>query len=159
HTDGSPVTGWQYFMNTTSQSIGIIALFILLVEINYQYLFKRIRLPLFIGSSIATGLVSYTVFLYFDQIRLAQKGILAATEPVLFMAAYAFFYSLIRDYFRQVLHKKDIRIQQSENELNALKAQLNPHFLFNSLNYLYGTALKEEAPKTAEGIDRLSEML
>jgi LytS/YehU family sensor histidine kinase len=45
-------------------------------------------------------------------------------------------------------------------ELDRLRAQghsaLSPHFLFNSLNNLYGTALTENSPQTAERIEQLS---
>ncbi|PTS92074.1 hypothetical protein DBR11_27640 [Pedobacter sp. HMWF019] len=75
------------------------------------------------------------------------------------MAAYAFIYAIVRDYYHQNKNRKLNRIQQADNELHALKAQLNPHFLFNALNYLYGTALKEKAPDTAEGIDIMSDMM
>ena len=48
--------------------------------------------------------------------------------------------------------------QKKEAELSALKNQLNPHFLFNTLNNLYALAI-EKSDKTPEVIERLSEML
>lgn len=55
------------------------------------------------------------------------------------------------------------RLQQLQREkltteLTALKAQINPHFLFNSLNNLYALALDQDS-RTPEIILRLSEMM
>lgn len=48
---------------------------------------------------------------------------------------------------------------KSDAHLNFLKSQINPHFLFNALNTLYGTALQENAERTGEGIQKLGDMM
>ena len=48
--------------------------------------------------------------------------------------------------------------EKTASELNFLKAQINPHFLFNTLNNLYGLALKK-SDKTPEIIMRLSDIM
>ena len=48
--------------------------------------------------------------------------------------------------------------QKRTAELTALKHQLNPHFLFNTLNNLYALALKK-SDQTTEVIEKLSDML
>lgn len=48
---------------------------------------------------------------------------------------------------------------KSDANLNFLKSQINPHFLFNALNTLFGTALQENAERTGEGIQKLGDMM
>lgn len=56
----------------------------------------------------------------------------------------------------QILKKE---LGKSDASLNFLKSQINPHFLFNALNTLFGTALQENAERTGEGIQKLGDMM
>lgn len=59
---------------------------------------------------------------------------------------------LIRDnYQKQILVK--------ETQLSTLQAQINPHFLYNTLNSIYWMAKKAEDPRLADMIDSLSSLL
>lgn len=51
------------------------------------------------------------------------------------------------------------QLGKSQANLTLLRSQINPHFLFNTLNSLYGTALQENAEKTSEGIQKLGDMM
>ncbi len=58
------------------------------------------------------------------------------------------------------LEKKilEAQLKLKEQELNYLKIQIHPHFLFNTLNTMYGFALKK-ADETPEMILKLSNLL
>lgn len=55
--------------------------------------------------------------------------------------------------------RNELEVENVSSELTLLKSQINPHFLFNSLNTVYGLALNEESPKTAHAVQQLSEMM
>ncbi|MBE9584085.1 histidine kinase [Mucilaginibacter sp. JRF] len=55
------------------------------------------------------------------------------------------------------------RLKQTESErlsaqIASLKSQINPHFLFNTLNNIYATAI-DTSPMAADMVDKLSEMM
>lgn len=48
---------------------------------------------------------------------------------------------------------------KSKADLQLLRSQINPHFLFNALNTLYGTAMLDGSQRTADGIQKLGDMM
>jgi LytS/YehU family sensor histidine kinase len=67
-------------------------------------------------------------------------------------------YSLRKDKILQ-LRGVQQELVKSKADLQFLRSQINPHFLFNVLNTLYGTALQENAETTADGIQKLGDMM
>jgi len=57
------------------------------------------------------------------------------------------------------LHGLKTELGRSSANLDFLRSQINPHFLFNALNTLYGTSLQENAERTGEGIQKLGDMM
>lgn len=48
---------------------------------------------------------------------------------------------------------------KTDAELKYLKAQIHPHFLFNSLNSVYAMCIEEEAPQSGKAVLQLSNMM
>lgn len=70
------------------------------------------------------------------------------------IAALAYFIH----YLKQSEQLKTLKEQQLMSELNYLKAQLQPHFFFNTLNNIYALAL-DQSKDTAPMVAKLAEMM
>jgi len=77
---------------------------------------------------------------------------------IFFMACASSIYKIINDWSQQRREKVDLQRQTLKSELNFLRSQINPHFLFNTLNSLYALTLKK-SDKAPEIVLRLSEMM
>lgn len=62
------------------------------------------------------------------------------------------------DYFTMRKQQEQLLRRTAEAELNLLKAQVQPHFLFNTLNNIYFVA-QRESPATATLLERLSNIM
>lgn len=62
------------------------------------------------------------------------------------------------DWFSFQQKTRDLENSQLKTELAFLRSQLNPHFLFNTLNSLYALAIKRSAD-TPGGIMQLSQLM
>ncbi len=62
------------------------------------------------------------------------------------------------EWFELEAQRKEIENEKLTSELNFLKAQINPHFLFNTLNNLYYLAYTK-SDNTTEVISKLSQMM
>jgi two-component system, LytTR family, sensor kinase len=71
------------------------------------------------------------------------------------------FFGIIKHFydFRKLKEaEQKLRIEKQESELNYLRSQTNPHFLFNTLNNIYSLA-RDKSDLAAESVLRLSGIL
>lgn len=89
----------------------------------------------------------------FFYVRIISNAFDTTIKTVAFVAIFA-----VQNKIETDAKNKKLEREQLEAELNFLKAQINPHFLFNSINNIY--VLIEEDKKTAsETLLRFSELL
>mgnify|MGYP000026462280 FL=1 len=118
----------------------------------------------FIVLSIFFGLV-FSNFMKSDDITPITKGFLFIILGVYFVIFIVITFGMFIHNYKQSIKNEDLKnkflqtqLQLKEQELKFLKMQIHPHFLFNSLNTIYGFALKKE-DKAPEMILKLSNLL
>lgn len=113
---------------------------------------------------LATFLISIPFTLLY-QVTLGSKS-----QPLLFIVtsiALQWLIAIPAARFSFGREKEQLqRLARLENELNRthydlelLRMQIQPHFLFNTLNAIYGTAIQEKAGKTAASIQLLGDIM
>ena len=105
--------------------------------------------------TIGIGLNIYTPLIIYDSIEHALEAQMA------YSMGAVFFFGIIRHFYNYTKLKQaaqQLRIEKQAAELNYLKSQTNPHFLFNTLNNIYSLA-RDKSDLAPESILRLSKML
>lgn len=62
-------------------------------------------------------------------------------------------------YLNKILKIKEMENKQLKDELSLLKAQVHPHFLFNTLNNLYGLITQDQNQKACEITLKLADLM
>lgn len=126
-------------------AIGVLLLIVVFGRV--RYLLEEVILYHFTGQHNYFEESRKFLFYTFDNSYFAVKGILYSTLVY-------FFFEFATNQTR--IHK--LEIDYNKAELSLLKSQLEPHFLFNTLNAFY-TDLVDDKPKIAKDILRLCQLL
>jgi sensor histidine kinase YesM len=88
------------------------------------------------------------------------RPILSAGNIVLFLLVFVFSTGIkvINQWLRSEQRNKEIANEKLKAELSFLKAQINPHFLFNTLNNIYALA-SAQSEQTAAAVMKLSSIM
>ena len=78
------------------------------------------------------------------------------TVILVYVTSILFYIAL--NFFKLKRKQEQLQKRHAEAELNLLKAQVQPHFLFNTLNNIYFVA-QRESPATAVLLEQLSQIM
>lgn len=168
---------WGFFVllfglqNPTADSNDYFALFVILgvsalvVYVNLYWLVpqvffrkKHIAYSIFVVLNIGLGALtlwflipsgngSYVISFFQHFVNLAFLVVITSSFKI----------------YRAYLHKKELLIitenEQLKTEISLLKSQVNSHFLFNTLNNLYGLIVKGQNKRASEVTLRLSDLM
>lgn len=104
---------------------------------NYYHFMQQDSLAILSGRVLTLGIV-YQLFVFI-------------CLPVFIKIAMA--------YLQQYIQKISLQAENVQLEFNFLKAQVHPHFLFNTLNNIYALILQDRKNESAETVARLSHFM
>ena len=157
----------QSFVNETIN----VCFYIVVVYINLLYLFpqylKRGHYWTYLLLLIAVAVIFTPLKLVLKYMIFANEG--SVREEIL-ENLYAYFFStflvaglstvgkIMVDWIVSNRQRSKVANESMQSELRFLKSQINPHFLFNTLNSLYALTLKKD-DKAPDIVIKLSEMM
>lgn len=142
-----------------------------------NYLFTK-KYKLFILYGVYTLIVSsyliivaiFVCFIFLSNLKVENMALMSRNFWFILVLIYLVvglvsFVSLLQHNFKTISKNKELQnkiletqLQIKNQELQYLKKQIHPHFLFNTLNTIYGFALKQSID-TPEIILKLSNLL
>ncbi len=152
----------QFLQNLYLLPVRMAGTYVFIYWIIPKFLFKKNHLPFIIitiihaflfGFSIWAVLYIATSFRAIDSMPFIRSIVLNYQIPATAAAIYMFKRWYLIQQYSLSLEKEKI-----EAELNFLKSQIHPHFLFNTLNNLYALTLKK-SDKAPEMVIQLSNLL
>ncbi|HEU4718293.1 MAG TPA: sensor histidine kinase [Bacteroidia bacterium] len=141
--------------------------------LNFYVLIPRLYFTKSYAKFAVVSLLCFIVIILIPFFLFPNEWDVINTQPLAPVPGHShsdFFFKAQPGFFRfllvfavSLLIKTNNRLKQAEQEkmsaeLSFLRAQINPHFLFNTLNSIYSLAITR-SDKTAGSVVRLSEMM
>jgi LytS/YehU family sensor histidine kinase len=149
-------------VNATSYAIIIYGnIFFLYPALYYKRRFASYGISVAFFLIITGMLKGYAGFLllrYFGLTKSTEMGVLsllAYVPGLILIYVLSLVFRIAIAYFTLKQQTEEILVQKSQAELNLLKSQVQPHFLFNALNSIYYRVYKVDPP-SADLIERLA---
>lgn len=139
------VNGKIGFLKSNFRKIGAVILVLTFFTIAYRIFSHDLIYPIYFGFPEDTP-------------RFSEFGILNAMMNVVFAVSVAFGFEKFIEQSESQKKLAELSKEKSDTELKFLKNQISPHFLFNTLNNIYGLSLKKD-DETPEIILKLSKIM
>jgi len=163
--EGFPKSVVYTVVNTASYAVIIYWNILWLYPVFYQkgrFVLYGISVAFFL---ILTGMLKgYTGFVLLQHFRLTKSthidllSLLAYVPGLILIYVLSLVFRIALAYFTLKQQTEEILLQKSQAELNLLKSQVQPHFLFNALNSIYYRVYKVDPP-SAGLIERLADIM
>jgi sensor histidine kinase YesM len=117
----------------------------------YMIVYMKQRIVIFLLAGSLFFLVGAVMAMFLYQIKYMMVG--AAIE--------VFIFSLAMGYRIKLVEQEKLKIENEINKvrLTALRAQMNPHFIFNSLNSIRAYVISSETKKASDYLTKFARLI
>lgn len=161
---------WQWMLLMTCVSIipGLIG-FYSFYSLLFERFLKRKKILLFFVFAVLVGIVAGLAGLGALTIRFNKNIFGGGADPLVPVFLLLVFIALVNgviglvikgfiSWYADIKLKEELNKKNFETELALVKAQLNPHFLFNTINNI-DVLIQKDPEKASAYLNQLSEML
>lgn len=120
----------RLFQNGRRRPVALAAIAVSLV-VTFLFSSYEISSPLYHAHQQQRELYAYPIW----GVRQNQQ---AVWLHYIVVVIFCFAVGMLNEAYRQRLAREEVEYERNKAELALYKAQINPHFLFNTLNTLYG---------------------
>jgi len=172
-TNSNYITWFSSFLLPVTMLITYFVVYYLIPNYLLVKKYKLFILYSFYTLIFSTYLIVITIigcFIFLSNFQIAEMPPMSRNYVFILILVYLVvgivsFLSLLNNNFKTISKNKELQnkiletqLQIKNQELQYLKKQIHPHFLFNTLNTIYGFALKQ-SKDTPEIILKLSNLL
>lgn len=171
---GQPMFPWLFSKQDAVLAIGSFFIFILYPLVSYAIFeryfrkSKRQALLYWIVSVVLVITIRYSIeevlypwLFHFRNYRANTPLLYYYIDNIYFAILYSAFgivYFFIQNESRHQLKETRLLLENKQTELSFLRSQVNPHFLFNSLNNIY-SLVYHQSEQSLTAIAKLSDLL
>jgi LytS/YehU family sensor histidine kinase len=168
HENNAPA-GYGWLFTFSNEIIGLF-FYVILVYFNLYYLItsylaKRAFLYfglVLVACAVVTPLEVLVLYLKYFNFPTSKEQLVSNQQSIflgnVFVTLLSTVLKVIMDWWRYQNEKQQLVTRTVQSELRFLKSQINPHFLFNTLNNLYALTLKK-SDQAPEIVLKLSEIM
>ena len=149
------ILSFQTFTTSVSQTILYLSIFTVTCSYLSCHLYTKKKVWGYYGFILSFAFISLFYYLKSDN----DYGIMLwVISYFLYSSVTGILLYILYDWFQKKEKQKELKRQNLQSELNLLKNQLNPHFLFNTLNNI-DSLICSYPEKASKSLVQMSEMM
>ncbi|MFV8325250.1 sensor histidine kinase [Flavobacterium sp. ZS1P14] len=123
--------------------------------------YSALMIALYIGIILINSVLDYfyMISLFSSEKEPFSSDVILNFQTKTFILSLSLGYGLTKNWVISNKLQQQLVSDKLTTELKYLKAQINPHFLFNTLNMAFASAIKSNDEATADIIEKLSGLM